>query len=102
MLTAYTEELRLQENTLLQEFNQRERQEEVYWNQKSWIKWLQEAERNTIFFHNAAIQHRQGNQMDIMKKEDESIVKSQEALESTLNSYFAKLLQELDRDREEA
>ena len=40
--------------------------------------------------------------MDRMKKEDESIAESQEDLENTLNSYFSKLLQELERDREEA
>ena len=40
--------------------------------------------------------------MDRLNKDDGSITESQEELESTLNSYFAKLLQELDRDREEA
>ena len=40
--------------------------------------------------------------MDRLKKEDGSIVESQEELETTLNSYFTKLLQEPERDREEA
>ena len=40
--------------------------------------------------------------MDRLKKEDGSIAKSQEDLENTLNSYFSKLLQEPERDREEA
>ena len=101
MINGYTEELRLQEKTLMQDFNQREKQEEFYWNQKSRIKWLQERERNTSFFHKVAIQHRQGNRMDRMKK-DGSIAESQEELETTLNSYFSKLLQEPERDREEA
>ena len=92
MINGYTKELKLQEKTLLQDFNQREKQEEVYWNQKSRIKWLQEGERNTIFLHKAAIQHRQGNMMDRLKKEDGSIAESQEELETTLNSYFANLL----------
>ena len=92
MINSYTEELRLQEETLMQDFNQREKQEEFYWNQKSRIKWLQEGERNTSFFHKAAIQHRQGNRMDRLKREDGSIAKTQEELETTLNSYFAKLL----------
>ena len=47
------------------------------------------------------IQHRHGNRLDRLK-EDGSIVKTQEDLENTLNHYFANLLQELDRDREEA
>ena len=33
ILNGYTEDPRLQEKTLLQEFNQRERQEEAYWSQ---------------------------------------------------------------------
>ena len=40
--------------------------------------------------------------MDRLKKEDGSIAEYQEELETTLNSYFAKLLQEPERDREEA
>ena len=40
--------------------------------------------------------------MDRLKKEDGSIVETQEDLENTLNHYFANLLQEPDRDREEA
>ena len=40
--------------------------------------------------------------MDRLKKEDGNIVESQEELETTLNSYFFKLLQEPERDREEA
>ena len=92
MNNGYTEELRLQEKTLLQEFNQRERQEEVFWSQKSRIKWIQEGERDTSFFHKATIQHRQGNRMDRLKKEDGSIAETQEDLEITLNSYFANLL----------
>ena len=40
--------------------------------------------------------------MDRLKKEDGSIEKYQEELETTLNSYFSKLLQEPDKDREES
>ena len=92
MMNGHIEELRLQEKALLQDFNHREQQEEVYWNQKSRIKWIQERERNTSFFHKASIQHRKGNRMDRLNKEDGSIDESQEDLETTLNSYFSKLL----------
>ena len=34
--------------------------------------------------------------------EDKNIAETQEELETTLNSYFAKLLQEPEEDREEA
>ena len=76
----------------MQEFSQREQHEEVYKNQKDRIKWLQEGECNTSFFHKAAIQHRQGNRMDRLKREGGSIAEAQEELKTALNSYFAKLL----------
>ena len=40
--------------------------------------------------------------MDRLKREDGSIAETQEELETTLNSYFSKLLQEPDIDREES
>ena len=40
--------------------------------------------------------------MDRLKREDGSIAETQEELETTLNSYFSKLLQEPDKDREES
>ena len=102
MSMGFSEELQIQEKSLLQEFSQRELQEEVYWNQKSRIKWLQEGECNTSFFHKVAIQHHQGNRLDKMKMEDGNIAETQEELENTLNSYFTNLMKESEGDREEA
>ena len=102
MSMGFSEELRIQEKWLLQKFSWREQQKEVYWNQKSRVKWLQEGERNTSFFHKAAIQHHQGNRMEILKIEEGGIAKTQEELEGTLNSYFANLMKEPEGDKEEA
>ena len=78
MNSRFSEELRIQEKLLIQEFSQREQQEEVYWNHKARVKWLHEGERNTSFCHKAAIQHRQGNRMHRLKMEDGNIVETQE------------------------
>ncbi|KAL6535724.1 hypothetical protein OROHE_012568 [Orobanche hederae] len=43
------------EKKLLKEFNTILQQEERFWHQKSRIKWLQEGERNTKFFHQATL-----------------------------------------------
>ena len=48
---AFTMDIREQERTLIQEFSQREHQEEISWNHKSRVKWLQEGEINTSLFH---------------------------------------------------
>ena len=73
MQNDFLEEIRVQEKNLIQKFSLREKKEEVFWRQKSKFKWVQEGECNTRFFCKAAIQHRQGNQMEIMKKEDGTI-----------------------------
>ena len=84
MNSRFSEELRIQEKLLIQEFSQREQQEEVYWNQKARFKGLQEGERNTRFFRKVGMQHRQGNRLDRLNMEDGNIVETQE--ETTLNS----------------
>ena len=58
MNNGYSEELRMQEKLLLQEFSHKEQQEKFYWNQKARIKWIQEGERNNSFFHKVSIPHR--------------------------------------------
>ena len=40
--------------------------------------------------------------MDRLKREDGNIAETQEEIETTLNSYFSKLLQEPNKDREES
>ena len=48
------------EKELLTQLETRERQEEIFWKQKSQIKWLQEGEKNTKFFHKSVVCNRLG------------------------------------------
>ena len=100
MQNGFSKEIHVQENLLIQEFSLREQQEEVFWNQKSKVKWLQEGEQNTGFFHKYALQHHQGNCMERMKTKEGNIIMTWEDLELTLNSFFSKILDEPDWDRE--
>ena len=102
MKKGFIEEVRTEDKTLLQEFILRNKQEEILWKQKSRIRWLQEGECNTKFFHKATIQHRHGNHMVRLKMVDGTHAETQEELELTLNDFFVDLMEEPDYDRNEA
>lgn len=65
--------------------------EEIMMKQRSRIAWLQEGDRNTAFFHAKARERAQSNRILALKKEDGSIVTSQEALETEAMDFYSKL-----------
>jgi hypothetical protein len=54
-LQGLTRELKAQEISINQQLEDRKRQEEMLWRQKSWVQWFKEGERNTKFFHRTVI-----------------------------------------------
>eukprot|EP00253_Pinus_taeda_P023904 PITA_23904 len=56
-----------EESRLISQIEERRKQEEILWKQKSRVNWLREGERNTSFFHQAMIQHRQRNRIFSIK-----------------------------------
>ena len=56
-----SQELSAQETHLQSQISERARQEEVLWKQKSRVRWLNEGERNTKFFHRTTVQRRMNN-----------------------------------------
>ena len=69
MAKGLTKERKHKEQDLLLQLNKHCSQEEIIRKQKSRVKWLQEGDRNTTFFHRSTIQHRMNNRISKLKIE---------------------------------
>eukprot|EP00253_Pinus_taeda_P010222 PITA_10222 len=97
-----TEESSVKEGIILGKLEERRKQEEVLRRQKSRIKWLREGERNTIFFHQAMVHHRQRNKIFSIKNENGERIMEQKGIEGVLMDYHKGILTEPQVDRSEA
>ena len=97
-----TDELKAQELKVAQQIEERKRQEEILWKQKSRIQWLKEGEHNTKFFHRTTIQRRHSNKITHLITEEGETLHSHADLETNLVEYFQDLLTEPIPDRHEA
>jgi len=55
---GFTEERNTQADVIQKEWDDRCRQEEIFWRQKMRVQWIKEGERNTKFFHKSTLSHR--------------------------------------------
>jgi len=99
MALGWDDELRIQERNLLEQLEGRERQEEIYWRQKSRNLWLQEGEKNTKFFHNSVIQNRHRTKILKIKDREGRLVESRGEVEEVLVDHFSNVLKEEGTDR---
>ena len=67
---------------------------------KSKVKWLQEGEKNTKFFHNSVIQDRHSSRVVTLKKMEGARIETRWEIEEELNHYFTDILNEDLPDRE--
>ena len=63
------------------------------------VKWLQEGERNTKFFHNSVIHNRSSSRIQKLKKRDGSRVETRWEIEAELTQHFSEILSEYGGDR---
>lgn len=89
-----TDELSSQEQELQKQLEERCRQEEILWRQKSRITWLKEGERNTKFFHRSTIQRRMQNRIHHITNQQGEQVEQHEEIEQVLPDYFKSIQQE--------
>lgn len=71
---------------------ERNKQEEILWKQKSRIRWLKEGERNTKFFHRTMIQRRMHNTISFLQKQGGERVEDHTEIEQELVNYFQDVL----------
>eukprot|EP00253_Pinus_taeda_P011982 PITA_11982 len=102
ILEGRIEESVNKEGIILGRLEERRKQEEILWRQKSRIKWLKEGERNTKFFHQAMIKHRQGNRILSIKNKNGERVVEQNEIEQVLVDYHKEILTEPQVDRTRA
>ena len=58
------------------------------------MKWLQEGERNTKFFHNSVIQNRNSTRIQKLKTRNGNRVDTRREIETELTQYFSEILRE--------
>jgi hypothetical protein len=97
-----TTELMEEEAHLQEQLEERRKQEEILWKQKSRVQWLKEGERNTKFFHRAMIHRRHINRITQLEDSHGHIIKEHARIEEELLGYYQDLLTEPNVDRTEA
>lgn len=102
IIEGQSEEKTREEGTLISQIEERKKQEEILWRQKSGVNWLWEVEKNKKKFHQAMIQHRQKNRIfSILNSEGHRVTKHEE-MEKVLVEYHKEMLTEPGINRNEA
>lgn len=67
------------------------KQEEMYWGQKSRLKWLTYGDKNSKFFHATTVQRRNRNKLFRIKNKDGEWVEGQANVMYAIEKYFKEI-----------
>lgn len=81
-----------QKKKLLCEYEGILAREEIYWKQKSRETWLEDGDRNTIFFHNNVKMKRVVNKITQITNENDHIIMEQNLIAEDATKYFENIL----------
>eukprot|EP00253_Pinus_taeda_P035953 PITA_35953 len=96
---GHTEETLEQERNIHSKLEERRKQEEIYWKQKSRIRWLREGERKNKFFHRTTVQRRMHNSIPFIQTQGGAKIESHEEIEKEFLKHFAQVHTEPEGDR---
>ena len=68
-----------------------ENQVDMYWRQRAHVRWFQERDRNTSFFHAVCKERRKRNRIGKLRKDDGSWVEGEEEKKTFIANYFLDL-----------
>eukprot|EP00253_Pinus_taeda_P027023 PITA_27023 len=88
-----------EEQSIHTQLEERRKEEEILWKQKSRIRWLKEGERNTKFFHRTIVQRRMHNNIPFLQKQDGTRIEQHEEIEKEFLTHFKEVHQEQNMDR---
>lgn len=94
-------ELAEKQGRVITQIEERRKQEEILWKQKSRVQWLKEGEKNTKFFHKVMLNHRQHNRIFSIKDRQGNMILQQKEMENLLVDHFKGILTEPNIRREE-
>ena len=92
ILYGRADHLVIEEGNLLSKLEERRKQEEIPWKQKSPIQWLREGDKNTNFFHKAMIERRQHNRIFSLKDLGGNRLVQHNDMEALLVIHFSHIL----------
>jgi hypothetical protein len=88
-----------EEEELQAELEERKKQEEILWRQKSRVQWLKEGERNTKFFHREMVHRRYINRITQLEDAQGNPIREHNQIVEELTNYYKDLLTETNDDR---
>lgn len=68
-----------------------EAQEELFWKQRSRIKWLQSGDSNTSFFHQSTIQRMRHNRLEKIRNANGQWMEDERGIRGTVDDHFRNL-----------
>ncbi|KAG7543172.1 hypothetical protein ISN45_Aa07g030980 [Arabidopsis thaliana x Arabidopsis arenosa] len=92
LLSSPSQRLFREEFVARQKWNFFAKAQEIFYRQKSRIRWMNEGDANTSFFHKSVIAHQGTNAIKVLRGLDDERVENSDQIKDMLVSYFQNLL----------